>query len=781
MSSSDETPFPTRQDILTFLRDGGEPVAVKEIAQAFGLRRPDQPALRAMLREMVETGALERDGKRGYRPGRGLPPVAVIEVIGTDADGELLARPANWPQDLPPPPIYLSPDRRSGPAPGRGDRVLARLTAADDGSFEARAIRVLGGAPKLVLGLYQKDQKGGRLQPTDRRAKSDYLVRAEDALDARPGELVLAEIKPRQSRLGLREVRIRERRGDLGDTGNLSLIAALEHDLPMVFSPEALAQAAEAGPAGHDSPGEERRDLREIPLVTIDGRDARDFDDAVWAAPLDRVEESDGSTGGWRIIVAIADVAHYVRPGSALDRDAFERGNSVYFPDRVIPMLPEALSNGWCSLVPGEDRPCLAFDMRIDPAGQLAEYKIERALMRSSARLTYEQVQAARDGRPDETTAPLLDSVITPLYGVFHALAEARDNRGTLDLDLPERQIELDSAGRVTAVRARERLDSHRLIEEMMIAANVAAARALEARGAPCVYRIHDEPDPQKLEALRDVLDGVGLKLARGQVIRPVLFRQILEQVRGEDYAPMVNDLVLRSQSQARYSVENHGHFGLALPRYAHFTSPIRRYADLLVHRALIDAYRLGPGGLAEGPGHIRGHGGPDCAPRSCPRTGRRPYLGHGTKGGRGRKGLERPLRRRLSPDPHRPGFPRADLRGHAVRPVRNPGRSRRRRLDPGEPLARRPLRPLGRRARSGGPAVGPGLPPRHKGHGPPQGGEPGHRWHAVRSPRSRGGRFARASPAGRSGGHGQTRWRRRAERKVPLAPKGRAKIRAER
>ena len=331
--------------------------------------------------------------------------------------------------------------------------------------------------------------------------------------------------------------------------------------------------------------------------MTIDGEDARDFDDAVWAEP----DGSPENPGGWHLLVAIADVAHYVRPESALDKAAYERGNSAYFPDRVVPMLPEALSNGWCSLKPEEERSCLAVHLWIDSEGRALRHRFLRGVMRSAARLTYGQTQAAFDGRPDEAAAALLDGVIRPLFGAFEALARARTARGTLDLDLPERQVVLAPDGQVAAIRPRERFDSHRLIEEFMIAANVAAASTLEDVHQPCMYRIHDAPDPQKLEALRQVLDGLGLRLARGQVIKPGLFRRILEQVRGQPHAAMVHGLVLRSQSQAAYAPENIGHFGLALPRYAHFTSPIRRYADLSVHRALISGLGLGHGALAKG------------------------------------------------------------------------------------------------------------------------------------------------------------------------------------
>jgi ribonuclease R len=368
------------------------------------------------------------------------------------------------------------------------------------------------------------------------------------------------------------------------------LISIAAHGIPNEFPPAALTQAQEAGPATLGS----RTDLRNIPLVTIDGEDARDFDDAVHAAP----DADPKNPGGWKLLVAIADVAHYVRENDALDKSARERGNSVYFPDRVVPMLPEELSNGWCSLRPDEDRPVMAVEIVIDAEGRKKRHHFIRGLMRSAARLTYERAQAAMDGKTDAVTALLLEPVIKPLYGAFRALLKARMARGTLELDLPERKVLIDTHGEVLKIEARERLDSHRLIEEFMIAANVAAAEALEKRRWPCMYRVHDQPDPSRVEALREFLEGLDLRLPRGQVIRPRHFTQLLEKAKRTPYADMINSLVLRSQSQAVYSPENLGHFGLALQRYAHFTSPIRRYSDLLVHRALIAAYDFGDDGL---------------------------------------------------------------------------------------------------------------------------------------------------------------------------------------
>ncbi|MDJ0942973.1 MAG: ribonuclease R [Kiloniellales bacterium] len=583
-------PFPSKDEVLAFIREQDGRVGKREIARAFQLKGQQRIALKALLKELAAEGHIERDRKRRVvAPGR-LPSVTVIEAIGRDPDGELLGRPAGWSHDAPPPTIYIAPFPGGHPSLGEGERVLARLKAVGEGLYEARPMRVVGAAPRRVLGIYRPKVAEGRLVPTDKRAKREFVLRPEDAGGARNGDLVLAELLRGGNRLGLPQVRVVER---LSGPGSLSLISLFEHGIPIDFPKDALKQAETAGPPSLG----EREDLRQIPLVTIDGEDARDFDDAVWAAP-ESGRGASGRGGGWRVLVAIADVAHYVTADSPLDRSARERGNSVYFPDRVVPMLPEALSNGWCSLRPKEERGCLAVEMRLDSQGRIKTHRFFRGLMRSAARLTYTQVQAAIDGRPDETTAPLLDEVIKPLYGAYAALLRARERRGTLDLDLPERRVMLDAKGRVAAIEARERLDSHRLIEEFMIAANVAAAETLESRQRPCLYRVHDGPDPVKVEALRQFLETLDLRLARGQVLRPKLFTRLLEQVRGGAEEPLVNELVLRCQSQAAYSPRNLGHFGLALTRYAHFTSPIRRYADLLVHRSLISALGLGRDGL---------------------------------------------------------------------------------------------------------------------------------------------------------------------------------------
>ncbi len=513
-----------------------------------------------------------------------MPEIGVIEIAAIDIDGDLRGRPliGNRPYKED---VIIVPEP-GAPALGLGERALVRFARGAEGGWEARIIRALDTAPDRVVGIYRLTRDGGRIEPTDRKQRREFQVARADSKDARDGEIVLAVPKP-GSGFGLPEARVIERVGDSSNPRAFSLIAIHSHDIPTEFPLEAVSLAEAAQPVALGA----RDDLRAIPLVTIDGADARDFDDAVWA------ERDPENEDGWHAIVAIADVAWYVRPSDALDREAESRGNSVYFPDRVVPMLPEALSNELCSLKPGVDRACMAVHLWFDDKGRLQRHRFVRGLMRSAARLTYEEVQQAVDANPSDQAAPLLEPVLRPLYGAFTALDRARRHRGALDLDLPERRILLDENGKVAGIEPRARLDSHRLIEEFMITANVAAAETLERLQRPCLYRIHDAPDPVKIAALSEFLAEIGLpgvKLAKGQVMRPRHFNDILRKIADTPYAALVPQLVLRSQAQAVYSPTNIGHFGLALRHYAHFTSPIRRYADLVVHRALIAALDLG-------------------------------------------------------------------------------------------------------------------------------------------------------------------------------------------
>lgn len=582
-------PFPTRDQVLDFIRESETPVGKREIARAFGILGADRLRLKKLLREIALAGDIERGKKRRLHPKGALPAVATLVVDRIDGDGEMIAKPTVWHHDDAPPAIYLAPERKGRPALGEGDRVLARLARNPDGTYAASVIRVLGAAPQDIIGVFEIVGREGRVRSTDRRHKSEFFIDLGDAPSVPSGQLVRAEIVPGR-RHGLPAARILEQLGAMDDPRTVSLVAIHAHDIPTAFPPEALRLADAAKPVTLEAP---RVDLRAVPLVTIDGADARDFDDAVFA------ETDPDRPGGFHLIVAIADVSHYVRPGDALDKEAYKRGNSVYFPDRVVPMLPEALSNDLCSLRPDEDRACIAAHLWIDGAGDLRRHRFERGLMRSAARLTYDRVQAAMDGTPDDATGPLVAPVLTPLYAAYRALLKARRKRGTLELDLPERQITLDDAGRVADIARRPRHDSHKLIEEFMIAANVAAAETLEKTGWPCMYRVHDRPAPLKVESLALVLDDLGFHLDPNRHGRPDEFNRILAAAKGNPNEPLINDLVLRAQSQAVYAPQNIGHFGLALKRYCHFTSPIRRYADLLVHRALAGALRLGAGALS--------------------------------------------------------------------------------------------------------------------------------------------------------------------------------------
>ncbi len=572
--------LPSPEALIQFLRDNPGALGTREIGRAFGLGPAEQPALRDMLRRVGRSGELVRAGNRKFVAGPALPEIMPVERVGSDADGFPLARPLAWPAGGDAPSIRLVGTAGEELAPG--ERALARLIRRDSGEIEAEIIRRLDAetAASRIVGIFRWARDGGEVIPIDRRDKGEYRVLGHDSAGLGDDELVVAEELPSR-RFGKR-ARIVERLGPANAPGAISRMSIAAFDIPTEFPPAALAEAAVARSA--DPTG--RTDLRGLALVTIDDSDARDFDDAVWAEP----DGEPTNPGGWHIVVAIADVSAYVVPGSALDREAARRGNSVYFPDRVVPMLPEALSNDLCSLVPDADRPCLAAHLWIDATGRKRRHRFERALMRSAARLTYDSVQAAREERLDEPFSPAPER-LAALYGAFAALDRARLARGALMLELTEHRVVLDGDRRPIAVIPRTRLDSHRLIEEFMILANIAAAEELEARHQACMYRVHDQPDPEKLAALRDFLGEMGipgLALAQGQVVRPELFNRVLKRAATMPEAGMINELVLRAQAQAVYSPNNLGHFGLALPRYAHFTSPIRRYADLIVHRALL-------------------------------------------------------------------------------------------------------------------------------------------------------------------------------------------------
>src|SRR5216684_3219896 len=594
------TPLPSKEDVLAFIGKEAGNVGTREIARAFGLKNADRAALKQMLRDLADEGAIEKRRKKLHHAGA-LPNVVLADITGRDADGELIAVPAEWDEEAhgEPPKVRLHVPRRAGrgEVPGIGDRALVCTETSGDAEngilYQGRIIKIIDRAKHRVLGVFRKlVGGGGRLASIDKKNSGRELaIPAGATLDADEGDLVSVEVS-RSGRLGLPTARVKARLGSLATEKAASLIAIHAHGIPHTFSREVLHEAETARPAKPDG----REDWREVPLVTIDPVDAKVHDDAVFARP----DTDPKNPGGFVIDVAIADVAHYVAPGSALDREAAARGNSVYFPDRVVPMLPERISNDLCSLKPGLDRPAIAVRMVVGADGRKREHRFHRVLIRSFAKLHYAQVQAAADGRPDDATEPLLDLVIAPLYGAYAALKRARDDRAPLELDLPDRKILLKPDATVDRVVTPPRLESHRLIEEFMILANVAAAETLERARVPLIYRVHDEPALEKIHALREFLRTLDISLQKSQALRPADFNRILARVEGSDVAKLVHEVVLRSQSQAEYAAENYGHFGLNLRRYAHFTSPIRRYADLIVHRALIRGLGLGEGALPE-------------------------------------------------------------------------------------------------------------------------------------------------------------------------------------
>ncbi|MBL6852509.1 MAG: ribonuclease R [Alphaproteobacteria bacterium] len=569
-----------------------QPNATKrDLSKILGLKGSDRIGLKRILKDLRAKGDIEGSRRHGYALPGALPEVGVLEIIGQDTDGELLARPTRWDGDEEPPKIIVVPSREDkGPAMGRGEKVLARLSEADD-AWEARVIKRLGASAHRVLGVLTETPTGLRIAPIDRKSRTEFSVENRDRAGAEHNELVLAEPLAGRS-TGLPRAKVIERLGSMSAPRSISLIAIHAHGIPTDFPDEVIAQAEAAQPV--DPAG--RTDLRNIPLITIDPKDARDHDDAIWAAP----DPSPRNPGGWIALVAIADVAHYVKPGSALDREAYKRGNSVYFPDRVVPMLPEALSADLCSLKEGVDRACLAVRMIFDKNGAKKRHEFIRGVMRSASRLSYAQAQRAFGGHPDKDLTDVAKQTLADVWGCYQTLIQEREKRSPLDLDLPERRIVLGDDGKVRSIAFRERLESMKLIEEFMVLANVAAAESLENARNPLIYRVHDKPSKEKIFGLGDFLMSIGLSFDKGQVMLSGTFNRILKRAKGTPHELVMNDVVLRTQAQAVYASDNLGHFGLNLRRYAHFTSPIRRYADLIVHRALIKAHKLGNDGLTE-------------------------------------------------------------------------------------------------------------------------------------------------------------------------------------
>ena len=582
--------LPTKDEILAWISDNPTQTSKRDIARAFGIKGADRIDLKRLLKELEADGHLKKRRKT-YRDPDQLPPVSVLQVQEPDADGDLFGRPLEWQGEGAEPRILLVL-RAADPALGAGDRILARLTAVktEDYAYEARLIRRIGSTPRKMLGIFRKSSEGGRILPVDKGIDREWQVPQDASNGAKDGELVEAEQIGPKGRIGLPKARIVTRLGDPTAPKSVSLIAIHQHGIPDSFPDEVIVEADAITPAGPSN----REDLRDLHLVTIDPVDARDRDDAVLA----HADDDPKNEGGFVLWIAIADVAHHVRPGTELDREARKRGNSTYFPDRVVPMLPDRLSGDLCSLHEDVPRACVAVRIRINSKGEKIDHAFHRGLMQSVASLNYAEVQAAMDGTPNARTKPLLDTVLRPLYGAYDALTKARARRQPLELDLPERRIVLDDDGRVSSVAFKDRLDAHRLIEEFMVLANVAAAEMLIAKQQPLLFRVHEEPAPEKLDALREVVQAEGLTLAKGQVLKTEHLNRLLNAARDTDAAELINLATLRSMTQAYYAPENFGHFGLALQAYAHFTSPIRRYADLVVHRALVAAHGWGDDAL---------------------------------------------------------------------------------------------------------------------------------------------------------------------------------------
>jgi len=590
---SEEGTLPSPEALLDYLKSSKGPLDKREIARHFGIKGQDRTQLRIMLRELAEGGALKKNQRKAYDVPDALPERGLIEIIGPDENGDLIAQPADWQGPGEAPTLYVVEKLLSESRLNPGTQVLARIKKNNAGDYEARILKAMEQGTGRLVGSFRAHKGAGYVTPTNKKDREEYFIPEEFAKGLEDGDLVAIEVLAPSGRYGRikNAARVIERLGKKDDPRLISLIAIHSHGIPTEFPASALKEA-EALKEPDLSDG--RVDLRDIPLVTIDGADARDFDDAVFAEPDPSIP------GGWHIVVAIADVSYYVRPHAPLDKLAFERGNSTYFADRVVPMLPEKLSNDLCSLRPKVNRACLAVHMTIDAEAKLLKWKFVRGLMKSAARLTYEQVEEAHLGKPDDTTAPLMDRVIKPLYAAYAVMKRARELRGALELDLPERKAIIDETGHLVKVVPRVRLASHQLIEEFMILANVAAAEALEAKNAPCVYRIHDRPAYDRLEQTREFLNEFGYSLPKGEELKPKNINHILKLSAANEDKELIHTVLLRTQSQAVYSPDNIGHFGLALEKYAHFTSPIRRYADLLVHRSLVRAYGLGPGGMQD-------------------------------------------------------------------------------------------------------------------------------------------------------------------------------------
>ncbi len=571
-------PIPTSKQVLEFIEKSEQPAGKREIAKHFGLRGPNKIALKALLKDMADEGLIDSTPGRAFHKMGGIPKVTVLKIVEIDG-GEAIGSPERWQADSAPVPKLRIKERGRRAALSVGDRILARTEERGQGHI-AYMMKKLAQSSEMLMGVVEKDERDRFwLKPVDKKIRRSTAI--SDLGEAEVGNLVLAEPSGGRGRV---TAKVKDVLGDPFAPKSFSLIAINKYDIPMHFpsSVESEAEAATKLALSEDY----REDLRHLLIVAIDPADARDHDDAIWAAP----DDDPKNEGGFKAIIAIADVSYYVRPGSKLDKEAYKRGNSVYFPDRVVPMLPEALSTDVCSLKQDVDRAALVCHLQIDTKGQMRSSRFTRAIVRLAGNIAYEDAQAAIDGKLDH---PLTGSAFRPIWACWKLLFKARNAREPLNLDLPEKRVVLSETGKIAEIAVRERLDAHRLVEDYMIAANVAAAKVLESKKSALIYRVHETPSREKLVALKDYLKSFDVSFALGQVIQPRVFNQLIDKVDDELILPLVMEQILRSQTQAYYGHTNMGHFGLSLGSYAHFTSPIRRYADLIVHRALVKACNL--------------------------------------------------------------------------------------------------------------------------------------------------------------------------------------------
>ena len=524
-----------------------------------------------------------------------IPSTVICIVKGPDKDGDIFLDLLDWSEGEEIPKIFYF--ERSGSIPvSVGDRILCELTKVEgkDYHYEAKLIRRISKTnnSSKIIGVFRVSSSGGTLEALSKRLNTIWTIPRNAVNGSVDGDIVEAEQTSPKSRFGMSKARVISILGKTDDSKAISLIAIHEHSIVNEFSKEALSEAVNSAPVTLV----DRDDLRHIPFVTIDPADARDHDDACYVE-LDLDVEN---KGGFIVWIAIADVAHYVQPNSLLDGEARNRGNSTYFPDRVVPMLPENLSADLCSLHEGEDRPCLALKMILDSGGKKTSQQFFRGLMRSRGSLVYREVQEAIDGNPSKKIQPILESIIKPLYKCYEVLQNTTKERGPLILDLPERKILLDDSGKVASIEFLDRLDAHKVVEELMILANVAAAEELFNNKSYFLYRIHEEPEKEKVNTLREIVKSCGLSFSKGQVLKTHHLNSLLCNAKETEYSELVSMSILRSMPQAYYGAQPIGHFGLALRRYTHFTSPIRRYADLVTHRAIIETINRGQNPLYE-------------------------------------------------------------------------------------------------------------------------------------------------------------------------------------